>query len=207
MVKSSADALLEHPQRHPRLLEDRDAQARARADSVLDPRSPRRAAQAAGAARRAERTSSSSATCCPTCRASPSAIRDACGRCSSTWSATRSSSPSAARSSCRSRSSRRPPTRTVLHYFVSDSGIGIPERQAASDLRAVQAGRRIDDAPLRRHRPRPGDLVDARRADGRPDLARERAARRQHVPLHRARSASPTRGRSRRPSTSPICRC
>ena len=42
MVKSSADALLEHPQRHPRLLEDRDAQARARSDPVLDPRSPRR---------------------------------------------------------------------------------------------------------------------------------------------------------------------
>ena len=39
MVKSSADALLEHPQRHPRLLEDRDAQARARADPVLGPRS------------------------------------------------------------------------------------------------------------------------------------------------------------------------
>ena len=31
-------------------------------------------------------------------------------------------------------------------------------RQAARDLRAVPAGRRLDDAPLRRHRPGPGDL-------------------------------------------------
>ena len=42
----------------------------------------------------------------------------------------------------------------VLHYFVSDSGMGIPADKQQGDLRAVQAGRRIDDAPLRRHRAR-----------------------------------------------------
>ena len=54
MAKSSADSLPEHPQRHPRLLEDRDAQARARVDPLLGPRSSGGAAEAAGASRRAE---------------------------------------------------------------------------------------------------------------------------------------------------------
>ena len=99
MVKSSADALLEHPQRHPRLLEDRDAQARARADAVLGPRSRRRAAQAAGAARRAERPRAGLPRAARRARTSRVGDPGACVRCSSTWSATRSSSPSAARSS------------------------------------------------------------------------------------------------------------
>ena len=37
-------------------------------------------------------------------------------------------------------------------------------RAAAADLRGVHAGRRIDDAALRRHRPRADHLDDARRA-------------------------------------------
>ena len=50
-------------------------------------------------------------------------------------------------------SNRRSAADMVLHYFVSDTGIGIPSGQAAGDLRALQAGRRLDHAPLRRHRP------------------------------------------------------
>ncbi len=67
-----------------------------------------------------------------------------------------------------------------------------------SHLRSLPPGRRIDDAALRRHRSRPDDLVHAGRADGRPDLGRERAGRRQHVPLHRAASTSPPRRTPRR---------
>ena len=48
-----------------------------------------------------------------------------------------------------------------------DTGIGIARRGAGAAVRAVHAGRRVDDAPLRRHRPRAGDLAAARRADGR----------------------------------------
>ena len=73
-----------------------------------------------------------------------------------------------------------------------------PDKHAAI-FEAVQPGRRIDDAPVRRHRPRPDDLVDAGAADGRPDLGRERAGRRQHVPLHRRRSTSPTLPKTRSP--------
>ncbi len=45
-------------------------------------------------------------------------------------------------------------------------------------VRLLQPGRRLDDAPLRRHRARPRDLEAPRRADGRDDAGRERAGRR-----------------------------
>ena len=44
-----------------------------------------------------------------------------------------------------------------------------PAGEAERDLRAFPPGGRLDDAAVRRHRPRPGDLVDAGRADGRTD--------------------------------------
>ena len=59
-----------------------------------------------------------------------------------------------------------------------------PGRQAGRDLRAVRAGRRLDDAAVRRHRARAGDRQPARRADGRADLGRERAGRGSTLPLH-----------------------
>ena len=58
-------------------------------------------------------------------------------------------------------------------------------RSSRRGLRSLQPGRWIDDAQVRRHRSRPGDLVHARAADGRTHLAGKRAGRRQHVPLHR----------------------
>ena len=77
-------------------------------------------------------------------------------------------------------------TEVVLHFAVRDTGIGIPPEKQELHLRGVRPGRRLDDAPVRRHRPRPRHLVAARRADGRAHLGRERARPRQHVPLHRA---------------------
>ena len=79
------------------------------------------------------------------------------------------------------------------------------------DLRAVRAGRRLDHAQVRRHRPGAGDLGAAGRADGRPDRGGERAGPRQHVPLHRAASHRPARrrptaGAGRAPSRWPACR-
>ena len=70
-------------------------------------------------------------------------------------------------------------------------------RQARADLRGVHPGRQLHDAPLRRHRPRPGHRPAARRADGRPDQGRERGRAGQHVPLHgRARPWPRASGRA-----------
>ena len=43
----------------------------------------------------------------------------------------------------------------VLAFAVTDTGIGIPRREARADLRGLPAGRRHDVAQVRRHRPRP----------------------------------------------------
>ena len=75
-----------------------------------------------------------------------------------------------------------------------------PAGEAERDLRAVPPGGRVDDAAVRRHRPRPRDLVDAGGADGRTDPGRERAGRRQHV------STSPSRRSRRRPTCGPRAR-
>ena len=60
-----------------------------------------------------------------------------------------------------------------------------PRRQAGGGLRPVHAGRWLHDAPLRRHRAGPGDLVAVGRPDGRPDLGRERGRPGKHLPFHR----------------------
>ena len=60
-----------------------------------------------------------------------------------------------------------------------------PAGQAGDDLRVVHAGRRVDDAPLRRHRPRPHHRDAADAPDGRPHLGGERAGDGQHVPRDR----------------------
>ena len=87
---------------------------------------------------------------------------------------------------------------TKLHFSVTDTGIGIAAGEARRDLRGLPPGGRIDDAPVRRHRPRPDDLGDAGAADGRADLGRERARRRQHVSFHR-RARRHRRAGSREP--------
>ena len=76
-----------------------------------------------------------------------------------------------------------------------------PAGQAGADLPGIHAGRQLDDAPLRRDRPRPRDRAAARRADGRPDVGRERGRQGQHVSLHRAfgTAAVASGGAGRRP--------
>ena len=67
-------------------------------------------------------------------------------------------------------------------------------RQAEADLRAVRAGRSVDDTQVRRHWPGPGHLQSARAADARRHRDREPVARRRDrrprrghgLPLHRA---------------------
>ena len=78
-----------------------------------------------------------------------------------------------------------------------DTGIGIPPQALGAAVRAVLAGRQLDDAALRRHRPRPGDLQAARRADGRHDR-RRRASR-----GAAARSGSRSAAAARRPPPTP----
>ena len=65
----------------------------------------------------------------------------------------------------RSRGTRR----RGVRFEVADTGIGIDPTALDADVRAVHAGRRLDDAAVRRHRARPGDRARARRADGRHD--------------------------------------
>ncbi len=119
-----------------------------------------------------------------------SATRPAAPGRSSTWSATPSSSPRRGEvvgATVDAETTRRPTRALMLHFAVRDTGIGIPPDKQQVDLRAVRAGRRLDDAPVRRHRPGAGDLRAAGRADGRPHLGRERAGRGQHLSFHRPR--------------------
>ena len=70
-------------------------------------------------------------------------------------------------------------------------------RQTAPDLSGVHAGRQLDDAALRRHRPRSRDRAAARRAHGRAPLGRERRRPRQHVLLHGDLRPAPDRRAAR----------
>ena len=188
MVKVVGRVAADGHQRHPRLLQDRGRQARPGPVDFDLARRARRHDRDAGPAGARRRGWSWPATSPPDVPDAPGRRPAAgCGRCSSTWSATRSSSPSGARSSSTSRSAERtrpdeasPALRRPRHRHRHPAG------QAAAHLRGVRAGRRLDDAQVRRHRPGPGDLGPAGRADGRADLGRERGRPGQHVPLHRA---------------------
>ena len=92
------------------------------------------------------------------------------------------------------RSRRR--ARIALHLAVRDTGIGIPPDRIDRLFAVLQPGRRLDDAPLRRHGPRPRDLEAPRRADGRDDVGRERGGQGIDVPRRR----SPPRRRRCRPA-------
>ena len=61
-----------------------------------------------------------------------------------------------------------------------------PHRGAAREaVPVLPAGGHVDHAQVRRHRPRAGDLEEARRADGRDGGGRERARQGQHLLVHR----------------------
>ena len=106
------------------------------------------------------------------------------------------------------------PGRQALALQRRDTGIGIPPDKQVAIFQAVHAGGRLDDARVRRHRPRPDDLVAARRADGRPDSGREHTGTRKRVLLlhraaaggraGRAQSAAPTSVATRRRPPRPL---
>ena len=70
------------------------------------------------------------------------------------------------------------PGSVTVELVVEDNGIGMDAGDDQPALPTVRAGRRVDDAALRRHRSRPDDHQAPRRADG-------RNHRRQQHPGHR----------------------
>ena len=62
--------------------------------------------------------------------------------------------------------------RTMLHFSVSDTGIGHRRSAGLGAVRGLRAGRPVDDPAVRRDRSRAGDLAPAGRADGRRDRRR-----------------------------------
>ena len=70
---------------------------------------------------------------------------------------------------------------SVVAFEVTDTGIGIPPREAAHHLRGVPAGRRQHQPQIRRHRPGPGDFAGTGPIARRRDPASQHTGRRQHV--------------------------
>ena len=175
-------------------IEARRLDARARA--VRRPRHHRRQRQAARAARRPRRGWSCRAASRRTCRRRSSAIRDASARSCSIWWATPIKFTDTGEVGVEVTVAERSEDEVLLRCHGARHRHRHSRGQAVGDLRGVRPGRRVDDAPIRRHRPRSHHLVAARRDDGRPSLARERARGRQSVPLRRA--ARRPRARRRR---------
>ena len=142
-----------HHQRHPRLLEDRGGPARDR-DGRLRPgdgrRGERRPARRGGSGKGLELAYLVDAR---RCRRRVGGDPGACARSCSTCSATPSSSPSAATS--RSVSASTPTDATVDGCCASRSATpasASPRGAARAPVPALLAGRRLDDAQVRRHR-------------------------------------------------------
>ena len=188
-------------QRHPRLLEDRGRQARAR-DDRLRPgpgrRGGRRAGRRAGPAQgpRAARLLLPRAA-----RSGSAATRPGCARCCSTSASNavkftderRGRHPRPARGPHRRR--RGGPLRGDRHRHRHRPA---PTSDRLFD--AVLPGRLLHHPPVRRHRPRPGDLPPARHRHGRRDRRRQRARRRAARSGSRCRSRWPA---TRRPHAAP----
>ena len=89
----------------------------------------------------------------------------------------------------------------MLRIKVADTGIGLTDEQREPAVPAVRAGRQLDHAPLRRHRPRPVDRAPPRRGHAGRRRGRERAGRGLDLHRHGAASdeAAPTRSASIRP--------
>ena len=172
-------ALLDDHQRHPRFLEDRSRQARARAGRRSTSAScVEEVAQArcAAGAREGPRAGVGRAT--PAC---PAMLVGDAGRAPadprSTSSATRSSSHRRAKSWSSVAARLLEGTRHELHFAVRDTGIGIPPTSSSIIFKpSARSTRRRPAATAA-----PGSAsrsAAARRADGRTDLGRERGRRR-----------------------------
>ena len=85
------------------------------------------------------------------------------------------------RRACASRRSRSRPRRRRVRLEVTDTGIGMTPDGLARLFRPFAQAEDVDDAAVRRHRPRPDHLEADRRADGRRHRRRQRARPRQHV--------------------------
>ena len=88
----------------------------------------------------------------------------------------------------------------MVAFSVTDTGIGIPARQAADYLRGLPAGRRQHQPQIRRHRPGPGHQPRNRPLAGRRDPAGQ--ARRARAARSRSTCRKPT-SRSCQPRIAP----
>ena len=196
------------PQRHPRLLEDRVAQAGARVDSLLGARAGRQDDQAA----RGQGGSEGAGAPLRHRSRRPDGHRRRSGPPAAGADQPRRQRHQVHRA--RPRAARGPRRRAAGR--IGDAALPgqrhrhrHPGGEARHDLRGVQPGRRIDDAALRRHGAGADDFLDPGASDGRTHLGRERARAGQHLSLHRrVRHGGAGDRASRRPSRcSPSCRC
>ena len=154
-IQRNGEHLLAADQRHPRPLEDRSREAGDRADPLLAGRTGGRGRLADARAGRRKAPDVWQRDCRPPARDRSSPIPCGSGRSWSTWWATRSSSPTRAKSASSSRladgeRSPTPPLRRDRHGHRHERGA---DREA---LPAVQPGRQLGHAQVRRHRPGPG---------------------------------------------------
>ena len=76
-------------------------------------------------------------------------------------------------------------THAVLHFAVTDTGIGIPEENPEPPLSAILSGRRLDLAQVRRHGAGACHFKTACRNDGRPDKREQHTGHRLDLLVHR----------------------
>ena len=190
--------------RHPRLLEDRGRQARARARAGRPPRVRRGRARH----RRAARLGEADRARLPDRRGRSGGNRRRRGQ-----APAGAAQPALERGQVHRGGRGRRRRRRRAHRRGLVTGSRSPSATPGSGSRrigwtalfdVVQPGRRLDDAPLRRHRARARDLEAPRRADGRHDAGRERGGQGLDLP-DRARRRRRPRCRRAWPTTAP-CR-